>query len=118
MSFIDRNHPAPFGTETNDRMIQPFGPFSDRARKTADDQRSAVAPLGTAGLVGSIDLTVASFAPMRRPGLLARAAAAYRNWDSRRRTVAELERLTDSQLADIGLMRAHVEDLRHGRAVI
>lgn len=117
MSFIDRNHPAPFGTETNDRMIQPFGPFSDRVRKTSNGQRDAVAPLGSAEL-DSIDLTVASFAPMRRPGLLARAAAAYRNWDARRRTVAELERLTDSQLADIGLMRAHVEDLRHGRAVL
>jgi len=116
MSFIDRHHQAPFGTATNDRMIQPFGPFSDRVRKPANARHEA-AELGSAPL-DSIDLTVASFAPMRRPGILARAAAAYRNWNARRRTVAELERLTDSQLADIGLMRAHVEDLRRGRAVI
>lgn len=117
MSFIDRKNPAPFGTETNDRMIKPFGPFSDRVRKTSNEQHEAASPLNSAEL-DSIDLTVASFAPMRRPGILARAAAAYRKWDARRRTVAELERLTDNQLADIGLMRAQVEELRHGRAVL
>lgn len=116
MSFIDRHNPAPFGSETSNRMIEPFGPFSNRTLKAGNRNRDAVTSVGLADL-GGID-TVAGFAPMRRPGLLARAAAAYRSWDARRRTVAELERLTDNQLADIGLMRAHVEDLRRGRAAI
>lgn len=116
MSFIDRHHPAPFGTETP-RPASNYGSDQLARRLPFSNRRRDASPLGVAEL-NSIDMTVASFAPMRRPGMVARATAAYRSWNARRRTVAELERLSDTQLADIGLLRAHVEDLRLGRSVI
>jgi uncharacterized protein YjiS (DUF1127 family) len=41
-------------------------------------------------------------------GLVARLAARLGYWRRYRATVAELERLTDAQLADIGIMRGNI----------
>ena len=61
-----------------------------------------------------IGLSVADLAP-RRKGLAADLADTFRAWSARRRTVSALDRLTDTQLDDIGLTRWHVEELRAGR---
>jgi len=42
-------------------------------------------------------------------------AARIRDWNERRRTVALLSQLSDSQLDDIGLVRADIEDMMGAR---
>lgn len=44
-------------------------------------------------------------------GPLARIAEALRIWQHRRETRAELERLTERELNDIGLCRADIDDV-------
>ncbi len=53
----------------------------------------------------------------RRVGLLAPIAQLIAWWDERRRiarTMAELEQLTDAELADIGISRADIERVARG----
>ncbi|SDE64037.1 Uncharacterized conserved protein YjiS, DUF1127 family [Paracoccus isoporae] len=45
-----------------------------------------------------------------------RAFGGLRNWMARMRTRAELERLSERELYDIGLMRADIDDVVNGRA--
>jgi uncharacterized protein YjiS (DUF1127 family) len=41
-------------------------------------------------------------------------AAAFRRWNQTRQTIAQLRRLSDRQLEDIGLTRADVEKMTDG----
>ena len=48
-------------------------------------------------------------APVATQGPLARIAEALRSWQHRRETRAELERLSERELDDIGLCRADID---------
>lgn len=111
MSYIDRHRPAPFGAVTVDRAATAMGEVGHGLRRLATRGQTSLEALSPAALE-DIGLSVAD--KQARPGFFARMVHAIREWDARRRTVAELERLSDTQLADIGLLRAHVEDLRRG----
>ncbi|HET7410820.1 MAG TPA: DUF1127 domain-containing protein [Paracoccaceae bacterium] len=117
MSYIDRHRPAPFGAVTAHRATSAIGEFATGLRRLATRRYTTLAALSPAALE-DIGLSVADVPARRRPGVFARAVAAIRDWDARRRTVAELERLSDTQLADIGLLRAHIDDLRRGRPLV
>lgn len=43
-----------------------------------------------------------------------RLAAAYRTWDARQQTIADLERLDDRSLADIGIDRSEIASFAAG----
>ena len=116
MSYIDRHRPAPLGAITTDRATAAIGDLANRLRRLAAPRPTTLAALSPAALE-DIGITVADM-PARRPGIFARAVAAIADWAARQRTAAELERLSDTQLADIGLLRAHIDDLRRGRPLI
>ncbi len=51
--------------------------------------------------------TPAQTADLRvKPGILARLAARFRDWQHERRAIAEFSAMTDYELADIGLSRS------------
>lgn len=52
--------------------------------------------------------------PLTR-GAFSRALDGLRNWMAKTRTRAELERLSERELYDIGLMRADIDDVVNGR---
>lgn len=117
MSYIDRHRPAPFGAVTANRATAAFADLANALRRLATRRPATLAALSPTELE-DIGLSVADMPARRRPGIFAQAVSAVREWDARRRTVSELERLSDSQLADIGLLRAHIDDLRRGRPLI
>ena len=55
-------------------------------------------------------------APVETNGFFARVTEAVRNWFLRMETRAELERLTDRELNDIGLTRADIDAVVNHRA--
>jgi uncharacterized protein YjiS (DUF1127 family) len=115
MSYVDR--PASFGAPAFHRATATFGELLARLRRPAGARVTALSAFSPAQLE-DMGLSVADMPARNRPGVLARLVAAFRDWDARRRTIYELERLTDAQLDDIGLTRAHVEELRFGRPLI
>lgn len=110
MSYIDTPRQAPFGAIAIYRAVSAVFtaaetvPSAFRRRVAAPANAAAVAETGTRTAAG-----------IQRYRPLGGAVAAVRAWNARRRTVAELERLTETQLRDIGLTRMDIEELRRGR---
>ena len=117
MSYVDGNRPAFFDAAAFHRPSAAFSEILARLRRPAGARVTVLSAFSPAQLE-DMGLSVADMPARNRPGLLARFVAAFRDWDSRRRTLHELERLTDAQFDDIGLTRAHVEELRFGRPLI
>ena len=63
------------------------------------------------GAEGSEDIDMTMMTMNAAQGPFARIAAALRVWQHRRETRAELNRLTERELSDIGLCRADIETL-------
>ena len=55
-------------------------------------------------------------APVETNGVFARVTEAVRNWFLRMETRAQLERLSDRELTDIGLTRADIDAVVNHRA--
>ena len=55
-------------------------------------------------------------APVETNGVFARVTESVRNWFLRMETRAELERLSDRELTDIGLTRADIDAVVNHRA--
>jgi uncharacterized protein YjiS (DUF1127 family) len=117
MSYVDGNRPASFDAAAVHRATAAVGEFVARFRRPAPARVTALSAFSPAQLE-DMGLSVADMPARDRPGVLSRMVAAFRDWDARRRTICELERLTDAQLDDIGLTRAHVEELRFGQPLI
>ena len=64
---------------------------------------------------------ISESASLRTPanivGLLTDISDAYRNWRRARRTYAELSRLSDSELDDIGITRSMIAEIARGERV-
>ena len=117
MSYIDGNRAAPFGAIAIYRLTSAVAEAADALRH-GFARRAPALDAFTPAELEDIGLSVADMPAGRRPGLFARAVAALREWNLRRRTVAELGRLSDAQLDDIGLTRGHIEQLRLGRPLV
>lgn len=103
MSYTDtRHHAAPFGAITIYRAVSAFGEAADSVLGLI--RRRAGATPAASGAV----------ARRARPGIV----ASLRAWKTRRRTIAQLGRLSDRQLDDIGLNRMAIEALRFGRPLV
>lgn len=117
MSYVDGNRPAPFGAITIYRLTNTL---SDAVHGLWNAVAGHAVALSAFSPSQREDIGIGTehLRSGRRAGLLASIVDAVREWDARRRTVAELDRLTEAQLEDIGLTRAHIEDLRAGRPLI
>jgi uncharacterized protein YjiS (DUF1127 family) len=112
MSYIDSRHTAPFGAITlyligsalTDAAAAASGLFGRRATHLV-----ALSPAE----LEDIGLSVADLP--ERESFFSHVADTVRAWNSRRRTISALSRLSDAQLDDIGLTRWDVEELRAGR---
>ena len=60
--------------------------------------------------VNTASAPMGAITALRVVNFVSTAVAAFMNWNERRRTVEALRRLTPSQLDDIGLTPADVED--------
>jgi uncharacterized protein YjiS (DUF1127 family) len=111
MSYMEPRHTAPFGAITLYRagsaLVDAFAIFGRRRATPLD--RFSPAELEDLGL------SIADLPRELRPGLLDQFVGRVRAWNARRRTLAELSRLNDAQLDDIGLTRWHVQELGAGR---
>ena len=110
MSYIDTNRQAPFGAITIFRATTALTGAVDMLTGILTRRTTTLATFSPSQLE-DIGISLADLQP-RRPGILSRAAAAFADWNARRRTIAELGRLNDAQLDDIGLTRCDVEELR------
>jgi uncharacterized protein YjiS (DUF1127 family) len=111
MSYVDGNRPASFEAAAFHRATATFGEFVAKLLRPARQRATALAAFSPAQLE-DMGLSVADIPAPNRPGVLAGLVARFRDWDARRRTISELQRLSDAQLDDIGLTRAHIEELR------
>lgn len=116
MSYVECHQPAPFGAVPAKKATTAFSTLANGLRRLSGHRPVTVSGLSPTELE-DIGLSVADLPTGRVSGAFARVVAAFRDWDARRRTVSELSRLSDAQLADIGLLRVHIEDLRNGRAL-
>lgn len=114
MSYVDGNRTAPFGAITIYRVISVLADGADRLWGAVASRAVALSAFSPAQRE-DIGVAADHLRADRTAGFLASAAFAVREWDARRRTVAELSRLSDAQLDDIGLTRGDVDALRSGR---
>ena len=117
MSHIAGNRPAPFGAITIYRATEALTGAADALRAARMRRGTALAAFSPAQLE-DIGLSIADVPAGRRRGTLARLVATIRAWNARRRTIAELERLSEAQLDDIGLTRGQIELLRLGHPLV
>lgn len=59
----------------------------------------------------TFDGSLAGGASTSRPGFASGYIDAFQKWRSRRRAIAELQRLGDRELADIGVSRSEIESV-------
>lgn len=119
MSYMDSNNQAPFGSIAIYRAIEATGEVSRGLRARFRRRAPSAGAFSSAQIADASVSVINSAAPdARRPGRLGRAVAALHDWSARRRTLAELDRLTEAQLEDIGLTPGHVEDLRRGQPLV
>lgn len=113
MSYMEPRRTAPFGAIT----IYRAGSALTDAFDTVFGARRGT-PLGrfSPAELEDLGLSVADLPDERRTGMLDGIVGIFRAWNARRRTIAELSRLNDAQLDDIGLTRWDVAELSAGRA--
>ncbi len=117
MSYVDGNRAASFEAAAFHRATTGFAELVAHLRRPAGARVTALSAFSPAQLE-DMGLSLADMPTRTGPGILARLVAAFRDWDARRRIIYELQRLSDAQLDDIGLTRAHVEELAFGRPLI
>lgn len=113
MSYIDTRKTAPFGAITLYRAGSLLADAATAVSVFFQRPATRLRALSPAELE-DIGLSVADLTP-RRKGLASHLVDTFHAWNTRRRTVSALDRLTDGQLDDIGLTRWHIEELRSGR---
>jgi uncharacterized protein YjiS (DUF1127 family) len=111
MSYMEPRAAAPFGAIT---LYRAGSALSDAIELLTGGRRATPLARLSPAEMEDLGLSIADL-PSGRSDIVGRIAAVYRAWNARRRTIAELSRLSDAQLDDIGLTRWHVEELRAGR---
>lgn len=112
MSYMEPRASAPFGSIT---LYRAGSVLSDAIALLTGARRARPLVRLSPAEMEDLGLSLADLPEIGRTGIVAQIAAGYRAWNARRRTIAELSRLSDAQLDDIGLTRWHVEELRAGR---
>lgn len=114
MSYMETRRIAPFGAITLYRAGSALTDALDTVSGAFGRRRTAITELSPAELE-DIGLSIADLPVENRTISFGGIAAFFRTWNARRHTIAELSRLSEAQLDDIGLTRWNVEELRAGR---
>ncbi|MEM7683780.1 MAG: DUF1127 domain-containing protein [Paracoccaceae bacterium] len=112
MAMIDNAQKVPFGAVSTYRISSAlYGAADDvltwNARRTMADEFRKLTPAE----LEDIGLSAAS-AETAQPGFFGRLVARISDKLDAVRTLSELDRLSPKMLDDIGMTRAHVEDMR------
>lgn len=111
MSRMEIRTAAPFGAIT---LYRAGTALNDAIELLTGGRRTRPLARLSPAEMEDLGLSIADL-PSGRGDLVGHIVASLRAWSARRQTIAELGRLSDAQLDDIGLSRWHVEELRAGR---